>query len=603
MFLSLGGSRRSNSGSSRNRWGALLKESGSPRKFEQAGLSRPLERLQHAEGDPLGALASGKYASSFRENQPQFQHKKLTCSPSLCDDPVLNPPIASPLQSFTPAESPGSTLPPLLDSLSLPSFSWETGLISDNGSLQKGGSSAGEEVLSRDWARFETGRKSQTLVMVKKIKDTLGNKFADCLKETIKEVVKREKFEDEGNDGDNAWPRLTESLETSPSGRKEGQFRLRSGVAGNTWDGFNDDGSSSVISGHPIASTSLLGRQGSSSFSSMNNLPFEPSFVSLQGAPSTSEDSLKGRLADHSKGLTSWPPHQNPARARRAVVADFTWDAASRAQDAKLSSSQHSSLLESNDGSMIDFSELLKEGIESRSGTSRGGGMRKHVFPEAAAMGMRRPVSIPKRGDPSSRSKPSSSDLYNSINNVNEEDSFLDVLNLPAIKGLQSSDKECGLSYLNNLRQTTEVKAELGLLKFPDRPSNMTLQGDSRQCLFDKPAVSSSESTRKALWQGGHEETGNASTSYNPVAMLQLPGIDLCNSGEGGSKRTHGETSPSSQLSKRQCIGLNPLDIPATIDDDGENSIVGFEQYYATLIASERVPSYELGTSLLANLL
>lgn len=60
------------------------------------------------------------------------------------------------------------------------------------------------------------------LVMVKKIKDIFGNKFVDCLKEMIKEVVKWEKFEDEGNDGDNVWFRLIELLEIFLSGRKEG---------------------------------------------------------------------------------------------------------------------------------------------------------------------------------------------------------------------------------------------------------------------------------------------------------------------------------------------------------------------------------------------
>lgn len=62
--------------------------------------------------------------------------------------------------------------------------------------------------------------------------------------------------------------------------------------------------------------------------------------------------------------------------------------------------------------------------------------MCKYVFFEVVVMGMCRLVLIFKWGDFSLWLKLSSSDLYNSINNVNEEDFFLDVFNFLVIKGL-----------------------------------------------------------------------------------------------------------------------------------------------------------------------
>lgn len=149
MFLGLGGSRRR--GAQQSIASANVVEC---KQLQEFGTAQPLE-------NPLQALATGKYAAG-RSTSSLSASSTLPCREQLI------------------ATSPSSPL-----SYHLPSLS----MSSDSGISLPGS----EEAMSR-----ETRGRSQALDLAKKLKSSLGSKFADSLRETIKEVVMK-------HDSNNAW--------------------------------------------------------------------------------------------------------------------------------------------------------------------------------------------------------------------------------------------------------------------------------------------------------------------------------------------------------------------------------------------------------------
>lgn len=600
MFLGLGGSRRRPQalGNASQGSAVLLQE------FMQAGLQGAVQE------DPLQALATGKYApsrasvsASVSTCLPLYQ-ESLIRSKSLCEDPMVSFGVqVRTSSSFTMSGSPRSTLPSYVPS---PNLSRETSRASGESGVSMHGVTTGEEAMSRDCSRFEPAgsRQSQTLALAKKLKNSLGSKFADSLRDTIKEVVmKREKVvmkrEEVEGDGD-PWPEISQSLDDIAT-TTGGVSRSESGVAGKSWEAC-----------WPVEERN--GNATASDHSSMLSFSSGEGLTALD-APGRSESSLKmsfGRSADQSKP-SSWLSQENLSQSAIAELSCSPWDAGSRAQvisnpsssiGSQFFTSDHSSLLGQTNERDMSLGAVLKESgskgqwmeglTSSRPPSTRPAMLRRH-FPEAAAMGTSRPDSLLRqtgkpnfqsRKDAFGRSKPSVGGFYST---VNKDQSLLDVL-----KGFQSSGKDCGsfLEFLN-----------------PGHPSNRATQKDARQRLYGKSAAADS-SEESACKMSGTDWRANASTSYNGAPLLELPESGTVGF-DGGVKRARNDVSVESvQLPKRQFMGSNSvlLDVPPTIDAGGgvkSDSAGGrFKEYLASLTARDsRESSYGLPSSSLADLL
>lgn len=573
MFLGLGGARR------------RAQAQGNA----QAGLQGTVAE------DPLQALATGKYAPSrVTPGLPSYQ-ESLIRSKSFGEDPMASFGGISGVQvrsasSFTTPGSPRSTLPSFVPSSNL---SRENSRASGDSGMSMHGVTAGEEAMSRDCSRFEPAgsRQSQALALAKKLKNSLGSKFADSLRETIKEVVKREKVDGEGD----GWPELTHSLEDIAT-TTGAISRSESDMVGESWEAcwlVEEKNHKATTPDH----SSLL------SFSAVEGL-------TRLDAPVRSESSLKmsfGGSAEQSKP-SSWMSQEELSQSAIAELSCSPWDASSRAQVISTSSSSMDSqfftsglLGQTNEGDM-SLGVVLKESgpkgqwmdglTPSRPPSTRPAATRRHFFPEAAAMGTSRPDSLLRqtskpslqlREETFGRAKPSVGGSYNTIN---KDQSLLDVL-----KGFQSSGKDCGsfLEFLN-----------------PDHPSKQALREDARQRLYGKSAAPDScmDSVRKVSGTDWH---GNASTSYGGALLPELPESGALGF-DGGVKRTRDDVSIGSvQLSKRQFTGSNSflLDVPPAMDAGGrvkaDSKVGSFKDYLANLTARES--SYELPGSSLADFL
>jgi hypothetical protein len=567
MFLGLGGSRRRAQAQGNGSQGSavLLQE------FVQAGLQGAVAE------DPLQALATGKYApsstrvsagglgsyqeslarsKSLRDSDPMASYQQsLILSKSLCEDPM-----AAPFGGLRGAGSPRSTLPSSY--APSPNLSRET----SRGSGDSGVSS--EEAMSRDCSRFEPAgsRQSQALALAKKLKNSLGSKFADSLRETIKEVVKREKVDGEGD----AWPQLLEDVATTTTSRSE------SSLVGKPWDAC-----------WPVEETNT-GNATAPDHSSLLSFP-SAEHLTTPDAPARAE--IFTGSAEQSKP-SSWLSQENlTSQAAMAELSCTPWDAAPAISSASSSMDNHfftpagrSSLLGRTPDGDMSLGAVLKESSakgqwmdglsSSRPAGTRPAVTRRHFFPEAAAMGTSRPDSVLRKPNFQPREEP-----FPRHSAINKDQSLLDVL-----KGFQSSGKDCGsfLEFLN-----------------PGHPSNQALREDARQRLYGK-SDSCQDSVRKADWRG------SVSTSYTGAPLLELPESSGALGYDGGVKRTtlDGVSSGSGQLSKRQCMGSSSvlLDALPVVDAGGGVKSEGrFKDYLANLTARES--SYELPGSSLADLL
>lgn len=490
MFLSLGGSR----------WRAAQVQQ--PGNAQLHGSSSPgslPQELSSVREDPLQALASGKYASS--------QASPLV-SPS-CNYTSPEQPVAGSLSG-----SPKSILSYYKPNVS--SLSRE--LSSDSGVSLPGG----EEAMSRDCTLFEPTRRSQALDLAKKLRSSLGSKFADSLRETIKEVVMK-----------------------------------------------HDTNACSLLAQPSLEETTTSGEPASHSQAwKSNGIGNHSSSLALEGLP-TLESSLKERSSftpEHSKRL-SWFSQENLSQS---AIAELSWGRRVQGVPVSTPSSamDSSEFFTAGDHSDLSLSAILQDSGAKESWTdgatmprSRSAVSRRHVFPEATAMGTCRLDSLHlQQTNPNFRargetgSKPS---LYKKANGVDDPSQDMS-------KGL-GKDYESLLELLN--------------------------QGQSaRPRLHAKQAASKD-------W---HED---ASTSYYGVPFLELPELSGMESSKAPVKRSREDAYGGGQLSKKQCL----LDAPS--DDDGagvkaDPNVAGvFEEYLANLTATARVPSFELPDSPLTNLL
>lgn len=564
MFLGLGGSRRRAQAQGNGSQGSavLLQE------FVQAGLQGAVAE------DPLQALAMGKYApsstrvsagglgsyqeslarsKSLRDSDPMASYQQsLIQSKSLCEDPMAAP---APFGGLRGAGSPRSTLPSYAPS---PNLSRETSRASGDSGVSS------EEAMSRDCSRFEPAgsRQSQALALAKKLKNSLGSKFADSLRETIKEVVKREKVEGEGD----AWPPLLEDIAPTTTSRSE------SSLVGKPWDACWPVEESNTGNATAPDHSSLL------------------SFPSVEYLTPPARAEIFTGSAEQSKP-SSWLSQENlTSQAAMAELSCTPWDAAPAISSASSSMDSHfftraghSSLLgRTPDGDMSLGAVFKEPGVKgqwmdglpsSRPASTRPAVTRRHFFPEAAAMGTSRPDSLLRKPNFQAREEP-----FPRYSTVNKDQSLLDVL-----KGFQSSGKDCGsfLEFLN-----------------PGHPSNQALREDARQRLYGKSG-SCQDSVRKADW------CGNASTSYTGAPLLELPESSAALGYDGGVNwALDGVSSGSGQSSKRQCMGSNSvlLDALPVVDAGGGVKSEGRFKDLANLPARES-SSYELPGSSLADLL
>lgn len=540
MFLSLGGSRRvSSSGVTRGQ-GNLVSQ-----VFKQADMRRlPVDSLQAVVCDEHANFRS---SSSTNSTLPKpFQ--------SCCKDPTLisssndsAPYIAihgaySPSQSFVTSGVSRSPLQePYSPSLSLLSRESKTIL----------GATGEEELLSRSCMRLkeaENLRPSRTIALAKKLKHFLGDKFPDTLRGMIDAVVKQgvgvDEIKQDGIPGANAWSEQLQPLEEQIA--------------------------TSRVKCLEVEKNAAITHTGAVIGTTRENSPISPavqrSYNCEDFAPLRSRNSLKRSFSGSEKHATAmgWLPQQNLSQLREAMAAELSckseskqrldaprssWNAGSSTQvvctspnnsvNSRFYTPTHSSSLEPNGGDMnldgVPFKEPGSKGCwrdpfpGSRLPSTRPTVTRKHVFPEAAAMGTCfdfRPRTNSYRAVSEGRSK--QSDLHSRISR--------------SLLGFQNSS-----SLANPTPQFSTDSEKLYQLPAADPLCYVTV----RNVVTDS-------------WQESYDMVREATiNSYN------LSGYDYC-CGEGGVKETLESDSSVKEQSMRQCIDTTSiLNVLPPIEDDG----------------------------------
>jgi len=462
--------------------------------------------------DPLQALATGKYAPA-RTSLPFGDDDS---SPFVTAGCVYNSP-EQPVQVSLSC-SPKSILSYYVPNVS--SLSRE--VSSDSGMSVPGG----EEAMSRDSTLFEPTRRSQTLDLAKKLRSSLGSKFADSLRETIKEVVMKHDT--------NAWP-------TTPLAQQS-----------------LEDNNIAATSGEPVSQSHGWKN---------NDIANHSSLLAFDGVTTldTSETLLKPRTlgAEHSKRL-SWFSQENLSQS---AIAELSWGRP--AQGVSTPSASMDTGFFTPGHTDMNLCAVLKEPGAKESWTDcssmpglRSASTRRYVFPQAAALGTCRLDSLNlQQSNPNFRlrgesgSQPS---LFKKANGVDDQSSFLDVS-----KGL-GRDCESLLEFLNpglssrhrfyakqaaakGSRETWHEEAfssyygapALELPELAIEPSRgakrsrddaPSVQLSKRQCLLDVPIHDDGAGVKAdSITAGGFEEYLANLAAAVRVPSSELPGSPLTN--------------------------------------------------------------------------